>query len=68
MEGKNLMLRRTWLKVLPHKEPPQRNPLFRTTSKPHGKICRVIVDSGSTENCVALEMVEKLKLKNIASY
>lgn len=62
--GENLMMRRTLLKVPMVKEPPQRKSLFRTTYKSQGKVCKV-VDSGSTDNLVSLEMVEKLKMKRI---
>lgn len=51
------------MKVPQSKEPTQRKTLFKTTYRSHGKICKVIVDSGSVENIVAIEMVDKLKLK-----
>jgi hypothetical protein len=41
----------------------QRNNLFRTTCKTKDKVCKVIIDSGSIENLVSIEMVEKLELK-----
>jgi hypothetical protein len=41
----------------------QRCRLFRTTCKTKGWKCKVIVDSGSTDNLVSTEMVEKLELK-----
>jgi hypothetical protein len=40
----------------------QRTRLFRTTCKTKGWKCKVIVDSGSTDNLVSTEMVEKLEL------
>eukprot|EP00253_Pinus_taeda_P004319 PITA_04319 len=46
-------------------EPDQRKALFRTVCKSQGKCCKVIVDSGSTDNLVAVEMVEKLGLKKL---
>eukprot|EP00253_Pinus_taeda_P017697 PITA_17697 len=46
-------------------EPDQRKALFRTVCKSQGKCCKVIVDSGSTDNLVAVEMVEKLGLKRL---
>eukprot|EP00253_Pinus_taeda_P013925 PITA_13925 len=46
-------------------EPTQRKSLFRTVCKSHGKCCKVIIDSGSTDNLVATEMVEKLGLKRL---
>jgi hypothetical protein len=41
----------------------QRCRLFRMTCKTQGWKCKVIVDSGSTDNLVSTEMVEKLELK-----
>jgi hypothetical protein len=41
----------------------QRNSLFRTASKTKDRVCKVIVDSGSTDNLVSTEMVEKLELE-----
>lgn len=45
--------------------------MFKTTCKSKGKCCKVIIDSGSTENLVSTEMVEKLGLARMvhpASY
>jgi hypothetical protein len=41
----------------------QRTRLFRTTCKTKDIKCKVIVDSGSTDNLVSTEMVEKLELE-----
>ena len=65
LDGENLMLRRTLLKVPNTIEPPQRKNLFKTTCRSHGKICKVIVDSSSNKNILAIEMVEKFKLTRI---
>eukprot|EP00253_Pinus_taeda_P033805 PITA_33805 len=46
-------------------EPDQRKALFRTVCKSRGKCCKLIIDSGSTDNLVAVEMVEKLGLKKL---
>jgi hypothetical protein len=43
----------------------QRNRLFRTACKTKDRVCKVIVDSGSTDNLVSTEMVEKLELETI---
>jgi len=43
----------------------QRKALFWTVCKSHGKCCKLIIDSGSTDNMVATEMVEKLGLKRL---
>jgi hypothetical protein len=41
----------------------QRTILFRTTCKTKDRVCKVIVDSGSTDNLISTEMVEKLELE-----
>ena len=41
----------------------QRTRLFRTSCKTKGWACKVIVDSGSTDNLISTEMVEKLELE-----
>ena len=46
-------------------EPDQRKELFWTVYKSHGKCCKMIIDSGSTDNLVATAMVEKLGLKRL---
>jgi hypothetical protein len=65
VEGRRfLMMRKVLLK--PEKEaenPAQRNSLFLTTCKTKDRICKVIVDSGNTNNLVSTEMVEKLELE-----
>ena len=38
----------------------QRKSLFRTKCKSQGKCCKMVIDSGSTNNLVSIEMVEKL--------
>jgi hypothetical protein len=43
----------------------QRNKLFRTACKTKDRVCKVIVDSGSTDNLVSTEMVEKLEPETI---
>jgi hypothetical protein len=61
------MMRKILLK--PEKEaenPVQRNSLFRTACKTKDRVCKVIVDSGSTDNLVSTEMVEKLELETVA--
>ncbi|XP_059075302.1 uncharacterized protein LOC131875246 [Cryptomeria japonica] len=37
--------------------------IFRTNCKSHGKVCRMIIDSGSFDNLMSYEMVNKLKLQ-----
>jgi hypothetical protein len=62
--GKSLTVHKELLK--PEKEvdsSAQRCRLFRTTCKTKGWKCKVIVDSGSTDNLVSTKMVEKLEMK-----
>jgi hypothetical protein len=52
--GRSLMMRKILLK--PEKEIEnlvQRNSLFRTACKTKERVCKVIVDSGSTDNIVS---------------
>jgi hypothetical protein len=44
----------------------QRNNLFRTACKTKDRVCKVIIDSGSTDKLVSTEMVEKLELEKNA--
>jgi hypothetical protein len=58
------MMKKFLLKPEPEIErPTQRNSLFRTTCKMKDRVCKVIIDSGSTDNLVSTEMVEKLELE-----
>ena len=63
-QGENLMARQVLLddRIL---DPCQRDSLFRTFCKFGGKVCKVIVDSGSIDNLIAEEMVHKLGLKRV---
>jgi hypothetical protein len=50
----SLMLRKVLLKLEAEIEKPvQRNNLFRTACKTKDKVCKVIIDSGSTDNIVS---------------
>jgi hypothetical protein len=42
--------------------PVQRNSLFIKYCKNKERVCKVIIDSGSTDNLVSIEMMEKLEL------
>jgi hypothetical protein len=44
----------------------QRNCLFMTSCKTKDRVCKMIIDSGSIENIVSIEMVEKLELETTA--
>jgi hypothetical protein len=60
------MMRKVFL--MPEKEmenPIQRNSLFWTACKTKDRVCKFIVDNGSMDNLVSIEMVEKLKLETI---
>eukprot|EP00253_Pinus_taeda_P019899 PITA_19899 len=64
--GEALVLNKVLLKPAKEvAEPDQRKALFRTVCKSRGKCCKFIIDSGSTDNLVAVEMVEKLGLKKL---
>jgi hypothetical protein len=63
---RSLMMRKVLL--TPEKEaknPAQRNSLFQTACKTKDKVCKVIVDSASTDNLISIEMVEKMELETI---
>eukprot|EP00253_Pinus_taeda_P012243 PITA_12243 len=63
-DGESLLLKRVLLEGAKEaKEPVQRRTLFRTVCKSKGKCCKLIIDSGSTDNLVSTEMVDKLKLE-----
>jgi hypothetical protein len=54
--------------LTPEKEaenPAQRDRLFWTAFKTKDRVCKVIVDSRSTDNLISTEMVEKLELETI---
>jgi hypothetical protein len=59
-----LVMKKVLLKPEPKVEKlVQRNSLFRTSCKTKDRLCKVIIDSGSTNNLVSIEMVEKLELE-----
>ncbi|XP_017255857.2 transposon Ty3-I Gag-Pol polyprotein isoform X1 [Daucus carota subsp. sativus] len=62
--GESLVIRKALL--LPKEEPKEdwlRNNIFHTTCTIEGKVCKLIIDSGSCENVISREAVDKLKLK-----
>ena len=62
--GRSMVMRKVLL--TPEKEmenSTQRNNLLRTACKTKDIVCKVIVDSRSTDNLVSTEMVEKLELE-----
>ena len=56
-QGEALLLRKVIDKSV------QRRSLFRIVCKVEGKCCKLIVDSGSTDNLVSTEMVDKMNLR-----
>ncbi|KAI4310483.1 hypothetical protein MLD38_035459 [Melastoma candidum] len=60
-EGELLVVRKA-LSVTPAREENQRESIFHTRCTVEGKVCLVIVDSGSCTNAVSRTMVKKLKL------
>ena len=64
--GEVLMMHKALLKLANETvEPVQMKSLFKKICKEKGKCYKLVIDSGSTENLVSQEMVEKLGLKNI---
>lgn len=64
--GEALILNKVLLKPMKKTaDPTQGKALFQTVCKSHGKCCKLIIDSGSMDNLVATEMVEKLGLKRM---
>jgi hypothetical protein len=62
--GQNIMMRKVLLN--PKKEiedSTQRTRMFRNACKTKYKVCKMIIDSGNTDNLVSTEMVEKLKME-----
>jgi hypothetical protein len=41
----------------------QRTRLFRTTCKDKDRVWKVIIDSGSMDNLISIDMVEKLEME-----
>ena len=62
-QGKLLVIQQSLHADLEKEEPWQGDALFHIRCASHGKVCLVIVDSGSCTNAVSEEMVTKLGLK-----
>lgn len=58
-----LMLRRVCLAPVGYEEPWLRTNIFRSTCTIKGKLCNVVIDSGSCRNVIFEEAVKKLGLK-----
>jgi hypothetical protein len=66
-DGRSLMMKKILLKLEPEVEKlVQSNSLFRIACKTKYRVCKVMIDSGSTNNLVSMEMVEKLELEMTA--
>ncbi|CAA0815048.1 F-box associated ubiquitination effector family protein, partial [Striga hermonthica] len=63
--GTTLVLRRACLAPCSVDSPVERHHLFESTCIVGEKVCRFIIDSGSCENVIAQEAVEKLHLSTI---
>lgn len=63
--GENMMIKRTVLREPMKTKPSQRRALFRVNYKIQGKVCKVVIDSGSTDNIISLEAINKLNLERI---
>eukprot|EP00253_Pinus_taeda_P031683 PITA_31683 len=64
--GESLLLKRVLLKAEKEaNEPTQRKSILKTVCKSKEKCCEVVINSGSTDNLVSTEMVEKLGLVKI---
>ena len=62
----SLMLKRILVKSEKKtSEPTQRKSMFRTVCKSKGKCCKVVIDSGSIDNLVSIDIVEKMGLKRM---
>lgn len=59
------MFRRVLIRQPTKEEPRQRRALFRVRCKIMGKVCNVIIDSGSIDNIVIEEVVKKLNLTKV---
>ena len=64
-KGENLMFRRSLIKKPSLDEPKHKISLFRIRFKIFGKVCKVVVDSRSTDNIILEEEFNKLKLTKI---
>ena len=59
-EGEPLLVKKA---VAGINESVQKRSLFKVICKTKGKCCKLITDSGSTDNLVSTEMVDKLNLR-----
>lgn len=64
-DGESLMIKRVLMKKPHSTKVSQRRALFRIKCKIMGKVCKVIIDSGSIDNIISEEAMSKLKLPRI---
>ena len=65
-DGEALMLKRVLVNTEKQvHEPVQRKSLFRIRCKSQGECCKMVIDSGSTDNMVSTNMVENMGLKRM---
>lgn len=58
--GESLIMKRILLKsAKENKEPSQRKTLFKIIYKSKGKCCKIVIDSGSTDNMVSTTMLQE---------
>lgn len=62
--GVSLMIRRSCLAPHTQTQDPRCHALFQTRCTVAGKVCKMIIDSGSSENVIAADAVKKLQLKD----
>lgn len=60
--GTSLVLRHAFLMPRQSSSDVQRHALFQSTCTVNGKVCKFIVDSGSCENVITADAVQKLAL------
>lgn len=58
------MIRRSCLAPHAPEKHPQRKALFQSRCTIAGKVCKFIIDSGSSENVIVMDDVQKLQLKD----
>lgn len=59
------MMRRALCHIRRYEEPLKRKNFFKTRCKVFSKYCKVVIDSGSSDNLVSEEMVNKLNLERL---
>ena len=65
-QGESLLCKRTLQLLATHEDDNQRENLFHTRCVVKGKVCNMIIDSGSCTNIASTLMVTKLQLPTIA--